>query len=89
MVVIAGAGLVPPRGSAPPLDQERWEPIKEKTEIKAVELVRSIRDQQAELLVGKSNDEIIEFFRLAGEAAVAFGGHDREPLERMMKGEGE
>ena len=43
----------------------------EKTEIKAVELVRSIRDRQAELLAGKSNEEIIEFFRQAGEAAGA------------------
>ena len=43
----------------------------EKTEIKAVELVRSIRDRQAELLMGKSNEEIIEFFRQAREAAGA------------------
>jgi len=43
--------------------------MEEKTEIKAVELVRSIRDRQAELLAGKSNEEIIEFFRQAGEAA--------------------
>jgi hypothetical protein len=41
----------------------------ERTEIKAVELVRSIRDRQAELLSGKSKEEIIEFFRQAGEAA--------------------
>ncbi|MDO8673421.1 MAG: hypothetical protein Q7O66_18590 [Dehalococcoidia bacterium] len=39
-----------------------------KTDIHAVELVRLIRDQQSELLQGKSNDEIIEFFRKAGEA---------------------
>ena len=43
--------------------------MEEKTEIKAVELVRSIRDQQAGHLAGKSNEEIIEFFRKAGEAA--------------------
>jgi hypothetical protein len=43
--------------------------MEEKTEIKAVELVRSIRDRQAELLVGKSNKEIIEFFRKAGDTA--------------------
>ena len=43
--------------------------MEEKTEIKAVELVRAIRDQQAEFLSGKSNDEIIGFFRRAGEAA--------------------
>jgi hypothetical protein len=43
----------------------------EKTDIKAVELVRSIRDRQAELLAGKSSAEIIEFFRQAREAAAA------------------
>jgi len=43
--------------------------MEEKTEIKAVEVVRSIRDQQAGHLAGKSNEEIIEFFRKAGEAA--------------------
>jgi len=39
-----------------------------KTKIKAVELVRNIRDRQAELLAGKSKKEIIEFFRKAGKA---------------------
>jgi hypothetical protein len=43
--------------------------MEEKTEIKAVELVRSIRDRQAELLAGKSNEEIIAFFRIAGDKA--------------------
>ena len=38
-----------------------------KTDIHAVELVRRIRDQQAVLLQDKSNEEIIEFFRKAGE----------------------
>ena len=41
----------------------------ERTEIKAVELVRFIRDRQVELLSGKSKEEIIEFFRQAGEEA--------------------
>jgi hypothetical protein len=41
----------------------------ERTEIKAVELVRSIRDRQVELLSGKSKEETIEFFHQAGEAA--------------------
>ncbi len=45
--------------------------MEEKIEIKAVELVRSIRDRQAELLAGKSNEEIIKFFRQAGEAATS------------------
>ena len=40
-----------------------------KTDMHAVELVRRIRDRQAEMLEGKSNEEIIEFFRKAGEAS--------------------
>lgn len=38
-------------------------------EIKSVELVRQIRDEQAELLVQMTSQEIIEFFREAGAAA--------------------
>lgn len=41
----------------------------EKIQIKAVELVRRIRDEQAKMLEGKSNEEIIEFYRKAGQAA--------------------
>jgi hypothetical protein len=41
----------------------------EKTQIKAVEMVRCIRDEQAQMLAGKSQAEIIAFFRKAGEAA--------------------
>ena len=37
--------------------------------VRAVELVRRIRDEQAEELAGKSNEEIIAFFRRAGEEA--------------------
>ena len=40
--------------------------MEEKTGIHAVELVRRIRDEQAKLLEGKSNNEIIDFFREAG-----------------------
>ncbi len=36
----------------------------------AVELVRRIRDRQAELLRGKSDEEVVEFFCKAGKAAV-------------------
>jgi len=43
--------------------------MEQKTDIHAVELVRRIRDEQAKLLQGKSDQEIIEFFRKAGEAA--------------------
>ena len=42
--------------------------MKEKIEINAVELVRGIRDRQAELLHDKSKEEIIKFFRKAGAA---------------------
>jgi hypothetical protein len=42
---------------------------KEKTRIKAVEMVRRIRDEQARLLAGKSTAEMIAFFRKAGDAA--------------------
>jgi hypothetical protein len=41
----------------------------ERIQIKAVEMVRRIRDEQARMLAGKSKDEIIAFFRKAGEAA--------------------
>ena len=38
--------------------------------IRAVEMVRKIRDRQARRLAGKSPDEIIAFYRAAGEAAM-------------------
>jgi hypothetical protein len=41
--------------------------MSKKTEIRAVEMVREIRDKQAELLAGKSNKELLEFFARAGE----------------------
>jgi hypothetical protein len=34
-----------------------------------VDVVRRIRDEQAKFLEGKSNEEIIDFFRRAGDAA--------------------
>ena len=37
--------------------------------IKAVDLVRRIRDEQAAALRGKSEDEVLAFFRRAAEAA--------------------
>jgi hypothetical protein len=45
--------------------------MKEKTELRTIELVRHIRDEQAELLANKSSEEIIEFFHQAGAAARA------------------
>jgi len=38
-------------------------------QIKAVEMVRRIRDEQARILAGRSKAEIMAFFRNAGEAA--------------------
>jgi hypothetical protein len=49
--------------------------MKEKIEIKSVEMVRRIRDQMAGILKGKSHAEIIEFFKKAGEKARE--GNDR------------
>lgn len=39
------------------------------TEVRAVDMVRRIRDKQARMLLGKSDAEIIEYFRQAGEFA--------------------
>ena len=39
--------------------------MEKKIEIHAVEMVREIRDRQAEQLKGKSNKEILAFFRNA------------------------
>ena len=43
----------------------------EKSEIRAVEMVRRIRDEQAAALADKSEAAVLEFFRKAGEAARA------------------
>jgi hypothetical protein len=44
-------------------------PVKQTTEIRAVEIVRKIRDAQADELAKKSAAEIIEFFNRAGARA--------------------
>jgi hypothetical protein len=46
----------------------------ETTEIRAVEMVRRIRDELARELDGKSEAEIIAFYRKAGDAARASAG---------------
>jgi hypothetical protein len=43
--------------------------MSEKIEIHAVEMVRRIRDELADMLKDKSHPEIIEFFKNAGDAA--------------------
>jgi hypothetical protein len=40
------------------------------TKLRAVEMVRRIRDRHARQLAGKTEDEIIAFYRAAGEAAM-------------------
>jgi hypothetical protein len=40
------------------------------SKIQAVELVRRIRDRQAKRLAGKKPEEIVGFYRAAGEAAM-------------------
>ncbi len=50
-----------------------------KNDIRAVEMVRRIRDEQAALLMGKSEAEVLEFFRKAGEVA-------REDARRRASG---
>ena len=65
----------------------------EKNEIRAVEVVRRIRDEHAALLAGKSDAEVLEFFRQAGRAAreearkraVARPGAAADRLRRPLK----
>jgi hypothetical protein len=52
-----------------------------KIEIRAVEMVRRIRDEQAALLANKSEAEVIDFFRKAGAAA-----HEDAQKLRPMRG---
>ena len=40
-----------------------------RSKIRAVEMVRRIRDEQAALLADKSEADVLAFFRKAGEAA--------------------
>ena len=53
--------------------------------IRAVEMVRKIRDRQARRLAGKSPEEIIAFYREAGEAAMQDAGR-RSKLRRRRAG---
>ena len=39
------------------------------TKVRAVEMVRRIRDRHARQLAGKTDTEVIAFYRAAGEAA--------------------
>ncbi|HYM62616.1 MAG TPA: hypothetical protein VEZ11_17160 [Thermoanaerobaculia bacterium] len=53
--------------------------------IRAVDMVRRIRDRHARLLTGKTPDEIIAFYRAAGEAAMR-DARDREKHRRRKAG---
>jgi len=53
----------------------------EKSEIHAVDLVRKIRDDQAALLADKSEEEVLAFFRAAGQRA-------RKSAEEHQKSKG-
>ena len=55
--------------------------------IRAVEMVRKIRDRQARRLAGKSPEEIIAFYRAAGEAAMQ-DAERRPKLRRRRAGLG-
>lgn len=53
--------------------------------IRAVDMVRKIRDRQTRLLAGKSPDEVVAFYRAAGEAATQ-DAERRSKLRRRRTG---
>jgi hypothetical protein len=59
-VSINGRFWVSTEGRSPPMKCTR---------VRAVDMVRRIRDRQAKALAGKSATEVIAFYRAAGEAA--------------------
>lgn len=50
--------------------------------IRAVDMVRRIRDQHARLLTGKTTAEVIAFYRAAGEAAMQDARERAKPRRR-------
>ncbi len=50
--------------------------------IRAVEMVRRIRDRQTKRLAGKTTEEIIAFYRAAGEAAMQDARHRSKTRRR-------
>ncbi len=52
------------------------------TKLRAVEMVRRIRDRHARQLAGKTEAEIIAFYRAAGEAAMDDLSHRARPRKR-------
>jgi hypothetical protein len=55
------------------------------TKLRAVEMVRRIRDRHARQLAGKTETEIIAFYRAAGEAATE-NLHHRGKARRRKAG---
>ena len=55
------------------------------TKLRAVEMVRRIRDRHARQLAGKTEAEIIAFYRAAGEAATE-DLHHRTKTRRRKAG---
>jgi hypothetical protein len=50
--------------------------------IRAVDMVRRIRDRHAKLLTGKTTAEVIAFYRAAGEAAMQDARERAKPRRR-------
>jgi len=50
--------------------------------LRAVELVREIRDRHAKRLAGKSTADIVAFYRRAGQAAVEDAQHRKSSRRR-------
>lgn len=50
--------------------------------LRAVEMVRQIRDRQARRLAGKRTEDIIAFYRAAGEAALQDAQRRTKPSRR-------
>jgi hypothetical protein len=50
--------------------------------LRAIAMVRRIRDRQARQLAGKTDAEIIAFYRAAGEAATEELHHRAKPRRR-------
>ena len=50
--------------------------------IRAVEMTREIRDRQTRRLTGKSPDEVIAFYRAAGQAALKDARQRAKPRRR-------
>lgn len=55
--------------------------------IRAVEMVRKIRDGHVRRLAGKTPEEVITFYRAAGEAAMRDARERKKLRGQLMKGQ--